>query len=62
MLNAGALLRPLHDAADLSDQQLSDHALLTLQIGPRHPLKSDEMPLPAFLFEHTRYPYHYDNM
>ena len=56
MLSLSTILTTGRDAMELSEQGISDHAPLVLQITAARSAPRDEQPVPSHIFNHKKYP------
>ncbi|CAK0895035.1 unnamed protein product, partial [Prorocentrum cordatum] len=56
MLSVSTILTTARDAMELSEEGISDHAPLVLQITAARHVPRDEQPIPTHLFNHKKYP------
>ncbi|CAK0822970.1 unnamed protein product, partial [Prorocentrum cordatum] len=62
MLSVSTILTTARDAMELSEEGISDHAPLVLQITAARHVPRDEQPIPTHLFNHRKYPETYTPM
>ncbi|CAK0878916.1 unnamed protein product, partial [Prorocentrum cordatum] len=62
MLSVSTILTTARDAMELSEEGISDHAPLVLQITAARQVPRDEQPIPTHLFNHRKYPETYTLM
>ncbi|CAK0827227.1 unnamed protein product, partial [Prorocentrum cordatum] len=62
MLSVSTILTTARDAMELSEEGISDHAPLVLQITAARHVPRDEQPVPTHLFNHRKYPETYTLM
>ncbi|CAK0844501.1 unnamed protein product, partial [Prorocentrum cordatum] len=62
MLSVSTILTTARDAMELSEEGISDHAPLVLQITAARHIPRDEQPIPTHLFNHRKYPETYTLM